>query len=115
VVRSGKSRYSADAVSLMTLHGAKGLEFPVVFLCGVTDSFIPLQNREGEIDADEERRLFYVGLTRAQDDLILLTSGTPSPFLADIPVGALSPGKTFIPRQGPGFTQLSLFGGECHS
>lgn len=89
LVRSGGKKYIRDAVSLMTLHGAKGLEFPVVFLCGVTEELIPFQNRRGSCDMDEERRLFYVGMTRAQDELILLTSRTPSPFLADLPKDAL--------------------------
>lgn len=85
VRRSGSRKYTPDAVSLMTLHGAKGLEFPVVFLCGVINGLIPLTSGARECDAEEERRLFYVGMTRAQDELILLTSPDPSPFLSDIP------------------------------
>jgi superfamily I DNA/RNA helicase len=109
VLRSGGKRYSADAVSLMTLHGAKGLEFPVVFLCGVTDDVIPFTNRSGNRDLDEERRLFYVGMTRARDELILLTSHAPSPFLADIPRGPLVEDNAFAHKQASMFKQLSLF------
>jgi uncharacterized protein (TIGR00375 family) len=109
VMRSGKRSYSADAVSLMTLHGAKGLEFPVVFLCGVREGLIPLKNRDGDCNLDEERRLFYVGMTRAQDELILLASGPRSPFLAAISRESLSTGKTFERRKGHEFEQLSLF------
>ncbi len=91
----------ADRVTLMTLHAAKGLEFPVVFVVGCEDDLLPyrLPNRHGQSDPDpdvaEERRLFYVGLTRAQQKLILTNAKTrflfgqgiqnaPSPFLSDI-------------------------------
>lgn len=90
LVRSGGKQYAPDAVSLMTLHGAKGLEFPAVFLCGVTDELIPFKKRQGICDIDEERRLFYVGMTRAKDELILLTSCAPSPFLSVLPAEALT-------------------------
>jgi len=86
----------AEKVSLMTMHAAKGLEFPVVFIAGCENDLIPL-NREGAEPADiaEERRLFYVAMTRAMERLYLtrakkrsvygeLLSRSPSPFLADI-------------------------------
>jgi len=86
----------ADRVSLLTLHAAKGLEFPVVFIVGCEDGLLPFH--WGEADAAtlaEERRLAYVGMTRAKDRLILSRAlrrhwrGTlrkldASPFLADI-------------------------------
>jgi DNA helicase-2/ATP-dependent DNA helicase PcrA len=57
---------------LSTLHAAKGLEFPVTFICGVNDGLLPLRNARGETaDIEEERRLFYVGITRAREKLIL--------------------------------------------
>ncbi|MCL2509197.1 MAG: UvrD-helicase domain-containing protein [Oscillospiraceae bacterium] len=107
--RAGGKAYSRDAVSLMTLHGAKGLEFPVVFLCGVTQGLIPFTNRDGEDHLDEERRLFYVGMTRAQDELILLTSPERSPFLASLPKELLFSGGVFARKPAPEGIQLSLF------
>ncbi len=86
----------ADKVSLMTLHMAKGLEFPVVFITGVEDGLIPLRTRGGENILEEERRLFYVGITRAKEKLYLLNAqkrriwgetrdSTASPFLKEVP------------------------------
>lgn len=86
-----------NAITLMTLHGAKGLEFPVVFLVGLEDGYLPHQRTIDEgVDFSEERRLFYVGITRAQEELYLVRAKNrirygktmprhPSRFLADIP------------------------------
>ena len=119
-MRRGGSRCTADSVSLMTLHGSKGLEFPAVILYGVRKNSIPLEyfkNRKpgsgmekGDPGAglQEERRLFYVGMTRAREELVLLTSGEPSTFLSELPEEALlretvrGPGET-------GMKQMSLF------
>ena len=108
LARSGGKLYRPDAVSLMTLHGAKGLEFPSVFLYGVKDGFIPLKSVRGLNDPEEERRLFYVGLTRARDELLLMTSGEPSPFLEDIGEDEISR-EAFQSRPDDASEQLSLF------
>jgi DNA helicase II / ATP-dependent DNA helicase PcrA len=62
----------ADSVTLMTLHNAKGLEFPVVFVSGLEDGLFPLSRAyDDPATLEEERRLFYVGITRAMDKLFL--------------------------------------------
>jgi len=64
----------ADTVSLMTLHAAKGLEFPVVFVCGLDEDLLPLSHKnQAKESLQEERRLFYMGMARARHRLILST------------------------------------------
>ncbi|GMR03422.1 MAG: UvrD-helicase domain-containing protein [Thermodesulfovibrionia bacterium] len=64
--------HDGDFISLMTLHSAKGLEFPVIFIAGVEDGLLPhFHTLKSPDELEEERRLFYVGMTRAQDLLIL--------------------------------------------
>ena len=60
----------------MTLHAAKGLEFPLVIIAGCEDGLIPLGFSFDPQDIEEERRLFYVGMTRAQSKLILLSAAS---------------------------------------
>ncbi|AMW04851.1 ATP-dependent helicase [Gemmatimonas phototrophica] len=63
---------NADAVVCMTMHNAKGLEFPLVFVCGLEDGLFPLARAsEDPSQLEEERRLFYVGITRAEEKLYL--------------------------------------------
>jgi DNA helicase-2/ATP-dependent DNA helicase PcrA len=81
----------------MTLHSAKGLEFPVVFIAGIEDGLIPhFHAIKDPEELEEERRLFYVGITRAQDMLVMsgakkrrlyasVQEQQPSRFLSDIP------------------------------
>lgn len=107
--RCGGKTYTSDSVTLMTLHGSKGLEFPVVLMCGVRKGLIPLESGRQEIDEAEERRLFYVGMTRAKEELILITSQEASPFLKDIPEDVTereNAGKQRDPGMGK---QMSLF------
>lgn len=81
VIRSSSGKYNSEAVRVMTFHGAKGLEFPVAFLYGVSRGSIPYEKKNGQQDLQEERRLFYVGMTRAEEELIMTTSGEESVFV----------------------------------
>jgi DNA helicase-2/ATP-dependent DNA helicase PcrA len=89
---------SANAVTLMTLHSAKGLEFPVVFMAGMEESIFPhIRSFGSQQDLEEERRLAYVGITRAKEQLYLSYAGSRmffgqtqrnavSRFVAEIPM-----------------------------
>jgi len=102
VAAANEGEAPADAVTLMTLHNAKGLEFPVVFLVGLEEGLIPHRSSTGSLqELEEERRLLYVGVTRAQDELYLvhcenrMTFGRteparPSRFLEDVPNALLT-------------------------
>ncbi|MGD9008142.1 MAG: ATP-dependent helicase, partial [Desulfobacteraceae bacterium] len=110
-----------EKVAVMTLHAAKGLEFPTVFVAGCEDGLIPYRRpKRDEVDLDEERRLFYVGMTRAQERLILSwarkrtrfgKSGQTqiSPFLADIEPQLVEYQTTQSISGKPNQKQLSLF------
>ena len=87
---------TGELITLMTLHNAKGLEFPVVFIAGMEEGVFPHQRSLDEQNIEEERRLAYVGMTRAMDRLYLLHArartlwgagqyNLPSRFLAEIP------------------------------
>jgi len=107
-----------EAVKVMTLHAAKGLEFPVVFICGMEDGLLPVHTTGAEIA--EERRLFYVGLTRAREEVILVRARTRqqhgtrqpsdmSPFVHELPGELLVEEDVEVPRQEKRAMQLSLF------
>ena len=110
-----------DKVTLMTLHAAKGLEFPVVFISGMEETIFPHSRALYDVsEMEEERRLCYVGMTRAKEQLYLITASTrllygglqhnpPSRFLADIPaleqsLGAQS-GQLFGDQSEPDIDQ----------
>jgi DNA helicase II / ATP-dependent DNA helicase PcrA len=106
------------AVTLMTLHNAKGLEFPLVLLVGVEDGLIPHRSGSSSLaDLEEERRLLYVGITRAQEHLVMvqcsarMTFGRtdfarPSRFLEDLPSGLWQEvdalGQALLPQAAAG-------------
>ncbi|MBW3538552.1 UvrD-helicase domain-containing protein [Candidatus Parcubacteria bacterium] len=106
----------ADAVTLMTLHAAKGLEFPVVFMAGMEEGIFPHSRALFDgAQMEEERRLCYVGMTRAKTQLYLTYASSrllygsgqhnpPSRFLLDIPAGVQGPGPAGPPLAG-GATQ----------
>lgn len=95
---NGDDESDKGKVNLMTIHASKGLEFPVVFIAGVEEGLIPHQRSVDENggDVEEERRLFYVAITRARDKLLIsscmkrrkmqsIIECTPSRFLDEIP------------------------------
>ena len=113
----------ADRVSLLTLHAAKGLEFPVVFLVGCEDGLLPLRfgPQPSPEETAEERRLFFVGMTRARSHLFLsharkrawrgsVREAEPSPFLADLEAALLDHARSPARRRPQPATgdQLSL-------
>ncbi len=106
--RVSGSSYASGAVRLMTLHGSKGLEFPVVFLAGAADGSLPLERAHLETDVEEERRLFFVGITRAREELILTCGGKPSAFLAELPAD-IDRGDIRARNKIPKTEQLTLF------
>jgi DNA helicase-2/ATP-dependent DNA helicase PcrA len=114
----------ADRIALMTLHAAKGLEFPVVFIVGCEEGLLPFVRKGEKLDIEEERRLFYVGMTRAQQKLVLsnaqrrqlygqMVEQPVSRFVADIEASLLAreePTPRKAKQDSPDDFQLSLFG-----
>ena len=94
-----------DRVQLMTIHNAKGLEFPQVFVCGLNEGFFPVKRVQNKVQLEEERRLAYVAFTRAENVLCLSDaedgvageSGTryPSRFLLEMDMGGLDIARGF--------------------
>lgn len=94
--RQDDKETQGDQVTLITMHSCKGLEFPHVFIVGMEDGLLPHSRSKLENTVDEERRLFYVAITRAQETLAIshclgrkkygeLIRCHPSPFLAELP------------------------------
>ncbi len=117
-----KDSENPDRVALMTIHTAKGLEFPYVFVVGLEENLFPsVQSMSSRADLEEERRLFYVAITRAQQKLTLsyaenryrwgnLVSNEPSRFLQEIPEKHIDYPQKSIGRQ-PGFLTDDNFSG----
>jgi ATP-dependent DNA helicase Rep len=118
----------SDQVQLMTLHASKGLEFPHVFMVGMEEDLLPHRNSIEDNNIEEERRLTYVGITRAQKTLTMTLAGkrkqfgdisetTPSRFLDELPpedveregFGELSPEKNFAKGEETLASLMNLF------
>jgi ATP-dependent DNA helicase Rep len=111
ILERNQEEEANDQVSLMTLHAAKGLEFPHVFLIGMEENILPHQNSIDSGDIEEERRLAYVGITRAQRTCTFsycthrkrygaVSECEPSRFLAELPEDDLEwPNKKQLPAE----------------
>ena len=104
-----------NSVTLMTLHAAKGLEFPVVFLVGLEEGLFPSGRAEEEADIEEERRLAYVGMTRAMEKLFLTWAESrfsfggrnytmPSRFLTELGFEPFGSNEEFFDECGDDFS-----------
>jgi DNA helicase-2/ATP-dependent DNA helicase PcrA len=115
-----------DATTLITLHQAKGLEFPVVFIIGMEEGLLPhRRSMESGDELEEERRLCYVGITRAQQRVYLLhtyrrnlfggsESTLPSRFLQDIPKQLIAGKGLWEDEKEDDFTPVtSLYSGSA--
>jgi DNA helicase-2/ATP-dependent DNA helicase PcrA len=112
----GQSEAGEDGVQLMTLHSAKGLEFPLVFLVGLEEGLFPNNRSVEEVGRlEEERRLAYVGITRARQKLVLSYAearrlhgqdmyGLPSRFLREIPTALIHEVRPKIQVSRPMYT-----------
>ncbi len=106
--RLSGAKAASGAVRLMTLHAAKGLEFPLVLLAGCASGELPLDAPGRHADVREERRLLFVGITRAREELILTCGGEPSPFLRDLPAEVRRETAPALRREAPA-RQISFF------
>ncbi|MES2918800.1 MAG: DNA helicase II [Pseudomonadota bacterium] len=108
-----------DAVQLMTLHSAKGLEFPLVFLVGMEEGLFPHEMALNEGNLEEERRLCYVGITRAMRELVITYAeirrlygdekhNAPSRFIREIPEKLLQPVRAGIQHSGFSFPSAGI-------
>jgi DNA helicase-2/ATP-dependent DNA helicase PcrA len=124
VLESGEAQADAwdDCVQMMTLHTAKGLEFPVVFMTGMEDGLFPHQRSIGEIASlEEERRLCYVGTTRAMQQLYLTyaeqrrlhgvdTYGMASRFIGELPADLIDEVRPRVQVSRPVHVERGFFG-----
>jgi DNA helicase-2/ATP-dependent DNA helicase PcrA len=119
----GQAEEWEDCVQMMTLHSAKGLEFPVVFLCGLEDGLFPHQRSVTDVQGlEEERRLCYVGTTRAMRQLYLTYAeqrrmhgvdsyAAPSRFIAEIPAELVEEVRPKVQVTRPAYMPSRSVGG----
>ena len=119
VLADGGARLESQKVALLTLHAAKGLEFSLVIIAGCEDGLLPLVLPGKPVDLEEERRLLYVGMTRARRRLVLTRAArrtlfgstrqpAPSPFIADLPPQLLAVCRPARPPRPRPAQQLAL-------
>ena len=123
LMSSADEASAKNSVTLMTLHAAKGLEFPVVFIVGLEDGLFPSSRSDSEDNVEEERRLAYVGMTRAREILFLtyaqsrFTFGSrnynmPSRFLLELGYNPYSFDEDFSSDQDDAFDEENDFFGD---
>jgi len=127
--REEEKEQTGDAVTLITMHSCKGLEYPHVYIVGLEDGLLPHSRSKAEGTLDEERRLFYVALTRAMQTLTLSHCAArkrygqplpchPSPFLKELPADLLeladekSQAPVSVEAGRDGFAAMRLAAGE---
>lgn len=118
LMSSADESSAANSVTLMTLHAAKGLEFPVVFIVGMEDGLFPSSRAEDEASLEEERRLAYVGMTRAMKRLFMTYAASrfsfgsraynmPSRFLLELGYNPYGSSQMNKDLDGDGFNDFS--------
>jgi ATP-dependent DNA helicase Rep len=131
MLERNESEQENDAVQLMTLHASKGLEFPYVYMIGMEEGLLPHQTSIDESNIEEERRLAYVGITRAQNELVFSMSRQrkqygdilypePSRFLYELPQDELEwqsqkPKPTAEQRMQQGQSRLALLKAQINA
>ena len=118
--RAEEKERTGDAVTLITMHSCKGLEYPHVYIVGLEDGLLPHTRSKLEGTIDEERRLFYVAITRAMNSLTISHCETrkkfgdaiachPSPFLKELPADLVQNGDEQAKQPVEVTTGKSLF------
>ncbi|MBQ2770973.1 MAG: ATP-binding domain-containing protein, partial [Clostridia bacterium] len=108
IYREGALPVCSGAVQLMTFHGAKGLEFPVVFVAGLTENYFPGRREHSATELEEERRLLFVAMTRAREELILTGARPASRFCLVLP-DSVRRERARREEELPAARQLKLF------
>lgn len=100
--RARSKKKDKNGIAIMTMHGSKGLEWNSVFLTGISEGIVPNKKAETSEDIEEERRIFYVAMTRAKDYLYITGTGTESRFMEEIKIDLKERLNPNIPKKMAG-------------